>query len=276
MFFFNCWVTLTEEARGELFFWQQLPRLRLDSDIWPSLKGVFIRMATDASDFVWGGHTMTRPMEIAWEYFPEWEAIQSSTYRELLGVSRCLRAMVHRCEGRFVVLRVDAVNLLGIVNQGSAKLVINELARDIFWFCLRHRITTSVEWVPRKENAFADDISKMLIPEDLMLSMRLFGLLDERWGPHTTDLFAFGANNHCAKLYALYWCRGYAGIDAFGQLWTGENCWINCPYSLIGNMWRTLWEQKGLAAMLIPLWESAPWWQFVCPDTNHFSDNGVD
>ena len=47
----NYWVTLVEEARGELLFWQQLPRLRFDADIWPPLRGVSIRVATDASDF---------------------------------------------------------------------------------------------------------------------------------------------------------------------------------------------------------------------------------
>ena len=109
-----------------------------------------------------------------------------------------------------------------------------------------------------------------------MLFRRIFGLLDGRWGPQTVDLFSSGANNHCAKFFALHWCRGAAGINAFGQLWTGENCWINCPYSLVGKVWRTLREQKGLATMLIPLWVSAPWWQLVCPDTNHFSDNVVN
>jgi len=94
-------------------------------------------------------HIMTGPMEIAREYFSEWEAVQFSTYRKLLGVYRCLQAMVQMCEGRFVVLQVDAANLLGIVNRGSPKLVINELVRELFWFCLRRRITTSVEWVPR-------------------------------------------------------------------------------------------------------------------------------
>ena len=28
--------------------------------------------------------------------------------------------------------------------------------------------------------------------------------------------------------------------------------------------------------MRISLWEFVPWWQLVCPDTNHFSDNMVD
>ena len=125
-------MTLTEEARGKLLFWQQRPRLRFDADIWPGLKGVSIRVATDASDFAWGEHIMTEPMELAKEYFSEWEAIQSSTHRELLGVYLCMQSMVHRCEGRFVFLQVDAKNLLGIVNRWSPKLIINEL----FWLCM--------------------------------------------------------------------------------------------------------------------------------------------
>ena len=52
--------------------------------------------------------------------------------------------MVHKFERRFVVLQVDAMNLLRIVNRGSSKLGINELARELFWFCLRHNITPLV------------------------------------------------------------------------------------------------------------------------------------
>ena len=121
---------------------------------------------------------MNGPLEIAREYFSESEAVESSTLRELVGACMCLQYFVHRCEERFVVLQVDAQNLLGIVNSGRSKLPINDLARELFWFCLRHRITISVEWVPREENAFADDISKMLIPEDWMLSRSWFQFLD--------------------------------------------------------------------------------------------------
>ena len=110
------------------------------------------------------------------------------------------------------------------MNRGSPKHIINELAKELFWFCLRNRITIFVEWVPREENAFADDISKMLIPEDSMVSKKFFGLLDERWNPHIVDLFSAGANNYCARFFALHWCKGAAAINAFGQLWTGENC----------------------------------------------------
>jgi hypothetical protein len=65
-----------------------------------------------------------------------------------------------------VVLQVDAMSLLGIINRGSPKLRLNVLARELFWFCLLLKITISVEWVPREDNAFADEISKILIPDD--------------------------------------------------------------------------------------------------------------
>jgi len=65
--------------------------------------------------------------------------------------------------------------------------------------CLRHRITVIVEWVPMEENAFADDISKMPIPEDFILSKEFFLLLDGRWNPNTLDLFSSSVSNQCDK-----------------------------------------------------------------------------
>ncbi len=93
---------------NELIFWQGLPRTRLEGDIWPPTAGIFIGMASDANDSGWGGHTMEDAPRYAREYFSAEESSQSSTYRELLAVFRCLHAMVHLCEGKFVVFQVDA------------------------------------------------------------------------------------------------------------------------------------------------------------------------
>ena len=102
--YLNRWVVLSEEARSELLLWQQLPRLRFAADIWPCLTGLSIKVATDANDFAWGGHTMTGPLKIAHEYSSESKAVESSILRELLRACMCLHTLVHRCEGWFVVL----------------------------------------------------------------------------------------------------------------------------------------------------------------------------
>ena len=72
-----------------------------------------------------------------------------------------------------------------------------------------------MEWVPREEYILADELSKMLIPDDYMLCRLVFCMLEERWGRHTVDLFASGANNQCVRFYSLHWCRGTAGVNAF-------------------------------------------------------------
>jgi len=123
-------------------------------------------MVTDANDFVWGGQTLGEPLLTAREYFTVEESVGSFTFRELLGVLRCHSALVHLCIRKFVVVQVDAQNLLGIINRGNTKLAINKLARELFWFGLVDGITLSVEWVPREKNASVEELSKLLIHDD--------------------------------------------------------------------------------------------------------------
>ena len=39
---------------------------------------------------------------------------------------------------------------------------------------MEHLITLTVEWVPREENTLADELSKLLTPDDSMLSREFF------------------------------------------------------------------------------------------------------
>ena len=94
--------------------------------------------------------------------------------------------------------------MLGIVNHESPRLKLNALARQLFWFGLENRITLSVEWVPTEENTFADEVSKLLIPEDFSLIRRYFGQLEDPFGPHSINLFSSNENNRCDRFYSLH------------------------------------------------------------------------
>ncbi len=122
-------------------------------------------MASDAIDIEWGGgDTLQGAPENAQEYVSKAESVESSTFRELLGVL-------------------------------SSRLKLNELARELFWFGEEHNVTLSVEWVPREQNTLDDELSKLIIPHDWMLARSFFRWLEERWGTHAVDLFASDANN---------------------------------------------------------------------------------
>ena len=137
--------------------------------------------------------------EYARAYFLIEEFWTSSTFRELLGVLRCLRAIMRVCEGKFVVFRADAQNLLGIVNSGSPRLNIHELARELFLLCVERDILLRVEWVLREENSLAVALSKLVIPIDWMVGRATFRQLEKRRGIHTVNLSASGDNNLCER-----------------------------------------------------------------------------
>ena len=65
----NCWVPLSNEAVNELLFWQQLPLLRFETEIRPSQMGVSFNVATDVSDFAWGGRTLSGLILTARDFF---------------------------------------------------------------------------------------------------------------------------------------------------------------------------------------------------------------
>jgi hypothetical protein len=155
-------------------------------------------------------------------------------------------------------------------------LKLNALARELFWFGLEAKIALTVEWVPREENTLADELSKMLIPDDFAIGRAHFELLERRFGAHSIDLFASSANNLCSRFYSLHWCRGSGGVNAFAYNWSGETAWIHCPYRMVGRVWRKLEHDGAIATMLIPLWESATWWRLVAPDVAHFVEAVVD
>jgi hypothetical protein len=174
------------------------------------------------------------------------------------------------------VVQVDAMNLLGIVNRGSPRLELNTLTREFFWLCLSHKIPILVEWVPREINAFANDTSKWLIPDDYSISCPCFSMMDHKWGPHTCDAFSTNENNNCSKFYSLYWCRGTSGVNGFGFDSSFDNCWIHAPFRHIGKIWRELKEQGTRATIIVPLWTSATWRQLIAPGAIHLSEFMVD
>ena len=97
-------------------------------------------------------------------------------------------------------------------------------------------IAIKAKWVPRKENAMADELSKLLIPSDWMVGRAEFRQLEDRWGSHTVDLFASGENNQCERFYSRRGCRGSAGCDAFAFHLSCEVAWVRCPYRIFGRV----------------------------------------
>ena len=53
--------------------------------------------------------------------------------------------------------------------------------------------------------------------------------------------------------------------------WSGENNWLLPPVALIPRVVRHAQQCRAEGTLVVPQWESAPFWPLVCPDGNDFS-----
>ena len=123
---------------------------------------------------------------------------ESSTYRELCAILRAIQKLKNPLASKKVkrlLIRTDSQSAFWILLKGrSHKQPLHELARDIFFHLLDMGITWKVEWIPRGLNQHADYLSKIIDKNDWMVSLHLFYMLEQRWGPHTMDRMASSTN----------------------------------------------------------------------------------
>ena len=81
------------------------------------------------------------------------------------------------------------------------------MAKNIFNICIKSRINSEIQWIPRTENQQADYLSHLIDPDDWHISAELFQCLEDRWGPLSVYCFAI--------YYKRVWMEGGGGGAKF-------------------------------------------------------------
>lgn len=272
-------IALSPASREELKFWKGTDRLSYTGRIHKQPDhGAAVHLACDASGIGWGGLCTDGPpgSAIAKGFFLPWHRLESSTHREMRGLLHTLESLQHLIKGQRVQVQVDNQGLLAVTSKGSSKPGLADLAKAIFWLCLRLGVALQVVWVPRDRNQAADEISKSGDKDDWQLNPRFFAPLQTRWGVFDVDRFATHLNHLVPVFFSRYFCPGCAGVDSFSVSWTGLNNWCNPPFALIGRVIRKLRADQAVASVVVPLWPGRPWWPLVAPDGIHWADFVTD
>ncbi|XP_033729279.1 uncharacterized protein LOC117318361 [Pecten maximus] len=176
---------------------------------------------SDASNTGYGGYCVESSMGVAQGLWSKSDASKSSTWRELTAVSHVLSSLVHVLQGQRVKWFSDNQGVIGIVDKGSMKAELQDIAMHIYEKCCRFNIRLEMEWVPRAENEKADYLSRINDPDDWEISNSVYKQLDRLWGPFDIDWFASYYNAKHSVFYSLFWNPGSAGMDAFTANWAG-------------------------------------------------------
>ena len=256
-------IFLTVKAQQELTFWSKnihfLPKKTFFNRTFLPDKIVY----TDASGYACAGYTVETVHQVVHKMWSDEEAVKSSTFRELKAVFITLTSLVHSFENRLVKVFTDNQNVVKIINAGSMKSELQDLAIEIFNFCLRHGISLEVEWVPRDQNQIADTYSKIFDFDDWFVSNTSFYYFNKIWGQYTLDVFADCNNKKVSTFFSAYWCPGTSGVDALAHDWSGHNCWVVPPVRLVSRSLLHMSLCKGQGTLVIPKWTSSPFWPLL-------------
>lgn len=64
---------------------------------------------------------------------------------------------------------------------------LQNIALDVYKFCLINGILLDIEWIPRSQNEKADFISNLNDADDWGVSCQIFDYLNSFWGPFEVD-----------------------------------------------------------------------------------------
>ena len=214
--------------------------------------------------------------------FRDWASSQIN-YLELFSVFWALMLWGELLRGLTVVLITDNTPTRGMLEKWRCTPDFRKLLRAIFKQCVQFDVRFIVEWVPSKENQFADALSRKEMrlffdlhrewksasiwrqdKDDWKMFSEVFERLDRRFGPFSVDACcdAFGANKQTLVCWTVR-------QDCTTQDWAGHTAWCNPPFSCILLILKHFLECKRRqnlgtsACFVIPVWPTADFYKFI-------------
>ena len=120
----------------------------------------------------------------------DFESSKSLTWREAEAVKRAVVSSVDQLRGKRVKVFSDNKNVQSVLEAGSSKEDLQEIASEVNDFCECHQISFSVGWIPISLNEKADHLSRCTDCDDWEIANWVFDKLERKWGIHTVDRFA--------------------------------------------------------------------------------------
>ena len=143
---------------------------------------------------------------------------------------------------------VQYINCMG----GTQSPALCYLAIELWEWCLARKITLHAEYLPGRCNIRADFESRHHNDSsNWRLNPQIFSILNQTFGPFSTDLFASFQNAQVGHFFSWKLDPQAAGIDALLQLWDKLQPYAFPPLALIGRCLQKAWEERVAHLLLI-------------------------
>ena len=221
---------------------------------------------TDAALDGWGAHDLSID-DTTGGPWSEAEYHMTMNAKELKAIWLGLQTYCKNVSKTHVLVRSDNVTAVSYVKHmgGTVSPICNNLALELWDWCLERDIWLSVAHIPGIDNVEADFGSRKLITKDTEWSLNdeVFQALTEIWGTPEIDLFASRVNHKVDKYVAWHRDPKAQHVDAFTMSWACLYSYAFPPFSLLGKVLKKIAEDHAEVIVVLPDWPSAAWFGMV-------------
>ena len=215
---------------------------------------------SDSSGLGWGCHDVTNDVKMhgQWSYL---EKMNHINYLELKAAFQALKTLCSHVTNEHIHLFLDNTTAIKYISkQGGRKEHLNDLAREIWLWCIGCNIWLSCFHIPGRLNFTADKLSRIKNNDmEWSLDNAVFNRIVDLYGQFDIDLFASSRNRKCSK-YASFKpdCRAFA-VNAFSLVWSDYFAYIFCPFSILGAVLQKVLQDQAEAVIIAPFFATQPW-----------------
>ena len=255
---------LSTESKKDLQWWMDNVQKKNGKRIRPKNVDIFCR--SDASFLGWGAYELTSE-QIVNGRWTEDELQFSINYLELLAIFYALQSLFVSMSDVHIHFQCDNTCAVFYIKNfgGMCSIQMDNLAGDIWQWCLDRNIYISASHLSGAENFTADFLSRNFSDStEWMLKKDIFDRICKQIFMPDIDLFASRLNKQLEKFVSWYPEPGCFMTDAFSFSWHDYSPYIFPPFSLIGRVVNKVIDDKVDRAILItPFWRSQSWFPLV-------------
>lgn len=262
---FDCKTQLTAQAKGNLHWWSVDLEHKVGMPIF-DVKSFDIETFSDASLTGYGFCFNDENYGGQWSPFDLTLAANHINGLELLAIWRGLERFVNTFTGKSVLIRCDNTTAVHYVNNmGGMTETCNNIAKEIWKYCLRNNINLTASFISGKDNSRADALSRLSECTELSLNKDTFDMIVKQFGQPVVDLFASKLNAKCNKYVSWKPDCNASAINAFTLNWSAYSLsYCFPPFSLLGRVLQKAYLECGKTMIIVfPMWEGQPWWPVI-------------
>ena len=194
-----------------------------------------------------------------------WNATESTFHincLELLAIFHALRALCAQMTDVHIRIVSDSSTAVYYIAKmgGIQSVQCNEIAKDIWLWCIDRNIWLSTEFKKGCLNIEADFLSRNFDDSaEWMLNKGCFDKICRLWGQPEVDLFASRVNRQVDKFVSWHPDPDAFHVNAFTLNWADCSFYAFPPFCLINGVLQKLFFDRAKGVLVVPLWTTQPW-----------------